>query len=147
MNSFHYCLNSSTIRPASLLEKIRIASAAGYRAIELWNDDLNTHVQAGGSLREIKQALDDAGLQVPTVIAVHGWLGSSGQAHQRALDEARQRMEQGHVGRQVIAFRREMRVTQAGRPALQIFGQLGGQDQRRVTGGNGHISPRSRRSL
>ena len=94
MNSFHYCLNSSTIRPASLLEKIRIASAAGYRAIELWNDDLNTHVQAGGSLQEIKQALDDAGLQVPTVIAVHGWLGSSGQVHQRALDEARQRMEQ-----------------------------------------------------
>ena len=94
MSTFQYCLNSSTIRPTPLLEKIRVAGAAGYRAIELWSDDLDAHLQAGGSQREIVQALGDAGLQVPTVIAVHGWLGSAGTAHARALDEARQRMEQ-----------------------------------------------------
>ncbi len=94
MSTFQYCLNSSTIRPAPLLEKIRIAGTLGYAAIELWNDDLNAHVQSGGSTREVRQRLDDAGLQVPTVIAVHGWLGSSGVAHVRALDEARRRMQQ-----------------------------------------------------
>ena len=94
MSTFHYCLNSSTIRPAPLLEKIRIAGTVGYAAIELWNDDLDAHLQAGGSLGEVRQALADAGLQVPTVIAVHGWLGSSGTPHARALDEARRRMEQ-----------------------------------------------------
>jgi 2-keto-myo-inositol isomerase len=94
MGTFQYCLNSSTIRPAPLLEKIRIAGTVGYAAIELWNDDLDAHLQAGGSLAEVRQALDDAGLQVPTVIAVHGWLGSSGATHTRALDEARRRMEQ-----------------------------------------------------
>ena len=56
MSTFHYCLNSSTIRPAPLLEKIRIAGTVGYAAIELWNDDLDAHLQAGGSLGEVRQA-------------------------------------------------------------------------------------------
>ena len=31
-----YALNTSTIRPASLMEKIRIAGQTGYQGIELW---------------------------------------------------------------------------------------------------------------
>ena len=34
MSEFLYCLNTSTIRPTPLLEKIRIAGEAGYTAIE-----------------------------------------------------------------------------------------------------------------
>ncbi|MBI2502876.1 MAG: sugar phosphate isomerase/epimerase [Candidatus Latescibacteria bacterium] len=94
MSAIQYCLNTSTIRPASLMEKIRIAGAAGYRGIELWNDDLSAHMQQGGSLAEIRRALDDQGLQVPTAIAAFGWLESTGPAHQRALDEVRRRLEQ-----------------------------------------------------
>jgi 2-keto-myo-inositol isomerase len=59
MSSIQYCLNSSTIRPAPLMEKIRIAGATGYKAIELWNDDLSAHQEAGGSLQEVKSALGD----------------------------------------------------------------------------------------
>jgi len=94
MSALQYCLNTSTIRPASLMEKIRVAGATGYRAIELWNDDLTAHVQGGGSLAEVRRALDDRGLEVPTVIAAFGWLESTGPAHQRALDETRRRLEQ-----------------------------------------------------
>ena len=89
-----YSLNSSTIRPASLMKKIRIAGQAGYRAIELWNDDLTAHEQQGGSLADVRQALADCGLAVPTVIAVHGWLGTEGEARGPALEEAKRRMEQ-----------------------------------------------------
>ena len=92
--TIQYCLNSSTIRPAPLLEKIRIAAATGYRAIELWNNDLTAHEESGGSLQDVRKTLDDAGLQVPTVIALHGWLGSSGDERTRALEEARRRMAQ-----------------------------------------------------
>lgn len=94
MSGIQYCLNTSTIRPASLMDKIRIAGAAGYRAIELWNDDLSAHVQQGGTLAEVRRALDDQGLQVPTVIAAFGWLESTGAAHQQALDETKRRLEQ-----------------------------------------------------
>ena len=89
-----YCLNASTIRPQSLMEKIRIAGQAGYKAIELWNDDLTAHEESGGSLKDVKQALSDHGLAVPTVIAMHGWLGSEGEAKAQALEEARRKMEQ-----------------------------------------------------
>ena len=103
MAKIEYCLNSSTIRPASLMEKIRIAAAAGFKAIELWNDDLTKHEEAGGSLRDVVQALADHGLQVPTVIAVHGWLGSEGAAHAQALEEAKRRMQQAaDVGAEYI---------------------------------------------
>jgi len=96
-----YCLNASTIRPASLMEKIRIAGQTGYKAIELWNDDLTAHEESGGSLKDVKQALSDHGLAVPTVIAMHGWLGSEGAAHAQALEEARRKMEQAlQVGAQ-----------------------------------------------
>jgi sugar phosphate isomerase/epimerase len=94
MSPIQYCLNASTIRPAPLLEKIRVAGAAGYRAIELWNDELTAHAQQGGSLAEVRRALDDQGLQVPTVIAAFGWLESAGPARQRALDEVKRRLEQ-----------------------------------------------------
>ena len=89
-----YCLNSSTIRPAALMEKIRIAGQVGYRAIELWNDDLQAYQEQGGSLGDVREALEDHGLAVPTVIALHGWLGSEGEAHAQALEEAKRRMEQ-----------------------------------------------------
>ncbi len=89
-----YALNTSTIRPASLMEKIRIAGQAGYEGIELWNDDLTAHEQQGGSLAEVRQALADYGLAVPTVIALHGWLGAEGAARVLALEEVRRRMAQ-----------------------------------------------------
>ena len=89
-----YALNTSTIRPASLMEKIRIAGQTGYEGIELWNDDLTEHEQQGGSLADVRQALADYGLAVPTVIALHGWLGAEGAARARALEEVRRRMAQ-----------------------------------------------------
>ena len=89
-----YALNTSTIRPASLLEKIRIAGQTGYRGIELWNDDLTAHGQQGGSLADVRRALADYGLAVPTVIALHGWLGAEGAARGPAMEEVRRRMAQ-----------------------------------------------------
>ena len=40
MNQFKFGLNTSTIRPAGLMDMIKIAASAVYEAIELWNDDL-----------------------------------------------------------------------------------------------------------
>ena len=50
MADFIYCLNSSTIRPTPLLDKIRVARAAGYAAIELWHDDVDLYLSQGGTL-------------------------------------------------------------------------------------------------
>ena len=124
MSQFKYALNTSTIRPASLMDKIRIAGETGYEAIELWNDDLTAYEEEGGSLADVKQALDDHGLSVPTVIALHGWLDTTGQAHQQAIEEAKRRMAQAvAVGAQYI-------IASPPREVADL--QLGGQNYREL---------------
>jgi sugar phosphate isomerase/epimerase len=94
MSEFVYCLNTSTIRPTPLLEKIKAAAAAGYQAIEPWNDEITAYLEQGGSLAELKTALADSGLRVVSVIALHGWITGEGAEHQRALEECHRRMAQ-----------------------------------------------------
>lgn len=94
MPDFLYCLNSSTIRPTPILRKIEVAAQAGYAAIELWHDDIDAHLAKGGTLREIRRALDDRGLVVPTTIYLKGWYETTGAEHSKELDECRRRMAQ-----------------------------------------------------
>jgi sugar phosphate isomerase/epimerase len=94
MSEFLYCLNTSTIRPTPLLDKIRIAGAVGYQAIEPWNDEIDGYLQQGGSLGALKQALGDAGLKVVSMIALHGWITAEGDEKPKVFAECRRRMDQ-----------------------------------------------------
>lgn len=94
MPPFRYSLNSSTIRPTPILDKIRIAAAAGYEAIELWHDDIDLFLQRGGTLRDIRRALEDHGLVVPTTIMLKGWCEPDGPAYEAGLAECRRRLDQ-----------------------------------------------------
>ena len=114
MSQFTLALNTSTIRPASLMDKIRIAGETGYEAIELWNDDLTAYEKENGSLEDVKRVLDDYGLPVVTVIALHGWLDSTGAEHQEALEEAKRRMAQ-------LRLLDQPTVLQVHRVGLQIY--------------------------
>ena len=141
MADFEYCLNSSTIRPVPILDKIAIAAQAGYAAIELWHDDIDLHVERGGSLEDVRLALADNGLAVPTTIYLKGWFESTGHEHAAAMGECRRRMEQaaelgalhviagpppGHADRRVgaahyrelLELGREIGV----RPAMEFLG-------------------------
>jgi len=92
MPAFRYSLNASTIRPTPLLEKIRIAGQTGYEGIELWHDEIEAHLAAGGKLSDIQHALADQSLKVPTTIYLKGWCDTTGPAHAEALDVCRRRM-------------------------------------------------------
>lgn len=94
MARFRYCLNSSTIRPTPILDKIRIAGETGYEAIELWHDDIDAHLSKGGTIAELRKALDDYGLAVPTTIYLKGWIDTTGDVHRTELEECRRRMGQ-----------------------------------------------------
>ncbi len=94
MSEFLFSLNTSTIRPTPLLEKIAIAGKAGYNAIEPWNDEITDYLSQGGTVPELKRALADAGLKVVSVIALHGWITAAGAEHQRVKDDCRRRMAQ-----------------------------------------------------
>jgi 2-keto-myo-inositol isomerase len=94
MHEFIPCFNTSTIRPAPLMDKIRLAGEAGFRQIELWNDDVTAYLQGGGSMDEIRRALRETGLTVPSVIAVLGWIGCADAERDERRAEAVRRMEQ-----------------------------------------------------
>lgn len=89
-----YCLNTSTIRPATLPEKIRVASEAGYAAIELWHDEVDGYCQEVHPLAEIRTMLSDAGLHLASMIYLKGWWETEGKERVIVLDECRRRMEQ-----------------------------------------------------
>ena len=94
MSSFLYCLNASTIRPTPLMDKIRIAGEVGYSAIELWHDEIEAFVASGRSLSDIKKALSDAGLALPTTIYLRGWCDTTGAEHAAGLEECKRRLQQ-----------------------------------------------------
>jgi len=94
VTSFRYSLNASTIRSTPILDKIKIAGETGYAAIELWHDEIDEHIAQGRSIAELKSALDDHGLAVPTTIYAAGWFETTGEEHAQAMEECKRRMEQ-----------------------------------------------------
>ena len=86
------CLDTATIRPASLEDKIRIAAAAGYDAIEPWDGELRDYENAGGSLDDLGKRIADAGLFVPSVIGLWNAIPPTREAFDAGLPETRNRM-------------------------------------------------------
>src|SRR5262245_36585171 len=124
MSEFLYCLNTSTIRPTPLLEKIRIAGEVGYQALEPWNDEITEYLAAGGSIADLRKALSSAGLKVVSVIALHGWVTAKGDEYARVRDECRRRMEQAaSLGSPSIVASPPRELVDTGRAAAR-FGEL-----------------------
>lgn len=91
---FPLCLNTSTIRPRSLREKIEAAARAGYDLVELWCADVESYLDDGGTLNALRAQIRAAGLGVPSMIALTDWGDLEGPAFHRYLaTTARDRME------------------------------------------------------
>ena len=86
-------LNTSTIKPQPLLDKVRIAADAGFGGVELWINDVYEHVGQGGEVRDVEKLLADTGLQVPCMIAMRAWGEAIETEYPIVLDEAKRRME------------------------------------------------------
>tara|TARA_B100001027_G_scaffold91538_1_gene62851 strand:- start:7523 stop:8326 length:804 start_codon:yes stop_codon:yes gene_type:complete len=90
-----FCLNTSTIKPVPLLEKIKLVGEAGYDGIELWLNDVLEFVARGGEVSEVERMIQDHGLMIPSVIAMRQWGDFEGWEHSLVLDEARRRFALG----------------------------------------------------
>lgn len=93
MSDFLYGLNTSTIQPASLMDKIRVTAEAGYDAIELWINDVEAYVDQGHPLSDVRRALDDRGLLRPSMISLRDWCDPDQTKFDAALDVARRRLD------------------------------------------------------
>lgn len=94
MADFEYCLNTSTIKPTPIREKIRIAGSLGYTAIEPWNDEFEQHLSEGRTIEDLRKAIEDAGLRVASVIALFGWTETDPGLYKAAIESCKRKMDQ-----------------------------------------------------
>jgi 2-keto-myo-inositol isomerase len=89
-----YCLNTSTVRGHQLTvpEQIDLCARAGYDAIEPWIGDLRGYVEGGGTLRDLRKRLDDAGITVESAIGFAQWIVDDPAARAAGLEQARSDM-------------------------------------------------------
>lgn len=90
-----YCFNTATLRGKQLpiTQLIDLVAEAGYDGIEVWIDDLDRHVDQGGTLQELKARCDDKGLRVESAIAFANWLAEDPEQARQAQERAKQDME------------------------------------------------------
>ncbi len=98
VHSFGYCLNTSTVRlpenkSRPITQLIDIAAKAGYQAIEPWIGELADHVKGGGTLKDVKKRIDDAGLQVPDAIGFAEWIVEDPDRRKKGLEQAKRDMD------------------------------------------------------
>lgn len=85
-------MNTSTIRPASLQDKIRVTAAAGWDAIELWVSDLEQYEKEGGNVKDLGKQIKDLGLFVPNIIGLWNAIPATQEEWDATLDQTRERM-------------------------------------------------------
>lgn len=86
------CLNSSTIRPTPLEDKIRIAGETGYDGIEPWVNELADYEKAGGDLKVLGEDIRRCGLFVPNVIGLWDCMPATPEDFEKSLEATRERM-------------------------------------------------------
>ncbi|MEM7030530.1 MAG: sugar phosphate isomerase/epimerase family protein [Chloroflexota bacterium] len=84
------CFNTSTIRNCGLSvpEEIELVAKAGFGGIELWVSEIETYIEAGGTLAELRNMLEQNQLKVPNLIAFFEWAHPSAEKRATAYDEA-----------------------------------------------------------
>src|SRR6266540_3021253 len=97
-SSFSYCLNTSTVRDADgksrpIVDLVDIAAKAGYQAIEPWIGELNDYVKSGGSLKDLRKRIADAGLKVPDAIGFAEWIVEDPDRRKKGLEQAKRDMD------------------------------------------------------
>ncbi len=98
------CLNTSTIRPSTLDQKIKAAVESGYDGIELWINELEEYEKTGGNLKELGQQIRESGLFIPNIIGLWGCMPMAETEWQESLPATRERMRRSaEVGSKHVA--------------------------------------------
>jgi sugar phosphate isomerase/epimerase len=75
------------------VELIDIAAKAGYDAIEPWVSEIEAYLKAGGTLKELRVRIEQAGLKVADVIGFAEWIVADPERRKRGLEQAKRDMD------------------------------------------------------
>lgn len=95
--AFGFCLNTSTVRDKDgksrpIVELIDIAAKAGYDAFEPWTSEIEAFLKEGGTLKELRKRIEDAGLKVADVIGFAEWIVEDPDRRKKGLEQAKRDM-------------------------------------------------------
>lgn len=92
---FGYCLNTSTIMGQNLgiVAEVELAAKVGFTAIEPWSRELDAYQKSGGSLKDLRKRIDDAGLKVPDVIGFAHWIVDDEAERKAGMEQAKRDMD------------------------------------------------------
>ena len=93
---FTLSLNMSTIRGHKLgfVKELETASKAGFRAVEIWIETLQTYLASGGTLPEARKRLSDLGITVENAIGFAPWIVDDEAARAKGTDQLKREMDQ-----------------------------------------------------
>ena len=93
---FRYCLNTATIREHNLglVGELEAASAAGFDGVEIWMDTLQTYLDKGGKLPDLKKRLADLNLTVEGAIGFAQWIVDDDAQRKQAIEQLKKEMDQ-----------------------------------------------------
>ena len=93
---FLYCLNTATIREHNLglVGELEAASAAGFDGVEIWMDTLQTYLDKGGKLPDLKKRLADLNLTVEGAIGFAQWIVDDDTQRKHAIEQLKKEMDQ-----------------------------------------------------
>jgi sugar phosphate isomerase/epimerase len=120
---FLFSLNTSTIRGQKIPidREVTIAAKAGYHVIEPWIEELEEYVRAGGSLRDLRKRIEDAGLGVESSIGFSEWIVDDQGRRKKGLERARRDMDLvRQIGGKRIAAPPVGATNQADMPLLRV---------------------------
>lgn len=86
------CLDTYTILPASMEDKVEFAAKAGYDAIEPWDRELIQYEKDGGDVEKLGERIKELGLFVPSVIGLWNAIPPNEDDFQASLEGTRNRM-------------------------------------------------------
>jgi sugar phosphate isomerase/epimerase len=94
-HGFVYSLNMSTIRGHNLgfIKELEVAAKAGYTAVEIWIDTLQTYLKNGGSITEAKKIIDGLGIRVENAIGFAQWIVDDDAIRKQGLTQLQAEME------------------------------------------------------
>jgi 2-keto-myo-inositol isomerase len=95
LEPFGYCLNTSTIRGAGLPldRELEVAAEAGFQAIEPWIEEIESYVNAGGSLGDLRRRVEELGLRIAGAVGFAEWIVPDEQKRALGLERLQRDMD------------------------------------------------------
>jgi 2-keto-myo-inositol isomerase len=93
---FTLSLNMSTIRGHKLgfVKELETAAKAGFKAVEIWIETLQTYLAGGGTLPEARKRLSDLGITVENAIGFAPWIVDDEATRAKGLEQMKREMDQ-----------------------------------------------------